>query len=112
MSTLECSNLPPQTSSTSSPSGPTSFVQILATTPRGKLGFCWPATQNPIWKIVKVVATDSPLISANYLDSMKKTMPNEAFRMELLAEWVDESISAFPYALLDAAEDSSLVMET
>jgi hypothetical protein len=85
---------------------------VLATTPRGMSGFVWNATRSPIWKVVTVKATDSSLISAEYLEEMKRTMPEDAFRMEFLAEFVDESTSAFPFALLDAAEDPELEMET
>jgi hypothetical protein len=85
---------------------------VLATTPRGMSGFVWNATRSPIWKVVTVKATDSALISAEYLEEMRRTMPEDAFRMEFLAEFVDEATSAFPFALLDAAEDPSLEMET
>ena len=85
---------------------------VLATTPRGMSGFVWNATRSPIWKVVTIKATDSSLISPGYLEEMRRTMPEDAFRMEFLAEFVDESTSAFPFALLDAAEDPMIEMET
>ncbi len=85
---------------------------ILASTPRGRLGFLYDATRNPLWKVVRFTATDSSLITEDYLDRMRRILSEEAFRMEFGAEFIDEATSAFPFALLDAAEDPDLIMET
>jgi terminase large subunit-like protein len=85
---------------------------VLVSTPRGRLGFLYQATRNPLWKVVRFTAEDSPLIAPGYLERMRATLSEESYAMEFRAEFIDEATSAFPFALLDDAEDPDLVMET
>jgi hypothetical protein len=85
---------------------------VLASTPRGRLGFFFECTRNPAWRVFRVMAEDSPLVDKAYLEKMERSLAEDIYRMEFRAEFIDEATSAFPYALLDAAEDPTLEMDT
>jgi len=87
---------------------------IMCTTPRAMTGFVWNASRTPTWKVLVTTyepALKAGLISQDFINEQRAILPEDAFRMEYLAEFCDESVSAFPYALLDAATDEDLVLE-
>ena len=87
---------------------------VMCTTPRAMSGFVWNASRTPTWRVLTTTyepAVAAGLITQAYIDEQRAILPEDAFRMEFCAEFVDESVSAFPFALLDAAEDETLELE-
>ena len=87
---------------------------IMATTPRAMTGFVWNASRTPTWKVITTTnepALKAGLVSQSFIDEQRAILPEDAFRMEFCAEFVDESVSAFPFALLDKAEDADSKLE-
>lgn len=87
---------------------------VMCTTPRGQSGFVWEASRTPTWKVIMTdyrPAVEGGLISQAFIDEQRSILPEDAFRMEYCGEFVDESVSAFPFALLDSATDDELELE-
>ena len=85
---------------------------VMCTTPRGMQGFVFNASTNPLWHTLRIRASESSLLTPAYLEDMKRTMPHELYEMEFEANFIDESTSAFPFSLLDEAEDPDLECDT
>ena len=66
--------------------------------------------QLPGWSVHHVPSTRCPLIRQAFLEEQKISMPEEAFRREYLAEFVEEGISYFPSRLVLACIEPELCL--
>jgi hypothetical protein len=72
---------------------------ILLSTPNGKQGFFWDSWQSTIedWLKVKVLATECPRISPEFLQEERETLGQMFFDQEYMCEFVEGINSVFSY---------------
>lgn len=80
----------------------------LMSTPFGKRGFFWEASQSEAWERVIVPATECPRISAGFLASERTELGDLWFRQEYLCEFLDVSNNLFGYDQVLQSTDAEL----
>ncbi len=76
---------------------------ILMSTPWGKRGFFWQATQDPRWRTFVVRADECPRWKADDLEGFRDSRGEWLYRQEILAEFIDASGQMFRTDDVDAA---------
>jgi Terminase large subunit, T4likevirus-type, N-terminal len=64
---------------------------IAISTPNGKKGWWWEASQSAAWEVIRVPSTECPRISAEWLEAERERVPDFYFRQEYLVEFLDPS---------------------
>lgn len=71
---------------------------VLMSTPFGKRGHYWDVWSEGVgWEKVRVLATDVPRISSDFLEEERRSMPAWWFEQEYLCEFKEDSDSVFRY---------------
>ncbi len=72
----------------------------LLSTPWDKGHIFYKCFTSPEWSVHHLPSSSNPLIKPEFLEEQRKLIGEERFRMEYLAEFVDDTKSYFPMALL------------
>jgi len=80
---------------------------VFLSTPWGRDHFFYRAFMNPSYSVHRVRSDQCPLIKPEFLEEMRETMTDEAFRMEYEAEFVEAANSYFPQDLIRGCIDPS-----
>jgi hypothetical protein len=77
---------------------------IALTTPAGKRGWFYKAwIEGKDWDRIKIMASDCPRITAEFLEDERRELGELMYRQEYLCEFVDQDTQVFPSELIDAA---------
>ncbi len=78
---------------------------VLLSTPRGKRGFFFETWTNATddWKRILITANQCPRISASWLESERRAMPDFWFRQEFLCEFCETIDSVFNFSDIHSA---------
>lgn len=78
---------------------------VALTTPAGKRGWFHDmyVGNDPAWKRVKILATECPRITPEFLEGERRELGELMFKQEFLCEFVDDGESVFSDALVTAA---------
>ncbi len=78
----------------------TKGTTILLSTPWDKNHFFYKAFLNPGYSTHKIPSTENPLIPHEFLEEMKQTMTEDAYKREYEAEFIEASTSYFQQELI------------
>ncbi len=83
---------------------------VLLSTPRGKRGFFHDVWTNAAddWKRILITANQCPRISASWLESERRAMPDFWFRQEFLCEFCETIDSVFNFDDIERATSSDV----
>ncbi len=81
---------------------------IFLSTPWGRDHFFYRAFMDPNYSVHRVKSSECPLIKPEFLEEMRRTMTEQAYRMEYEAEFVEASSSYFPQDLIRGCVDPKL----
>ncbi len=82
---------------------------VALSTPAARVGWFYDAwTGDEPWSKTRVTALDCPRIPAEFVDRMRRTLPDWAFRRDFLAEFTSSDAAAFPGSLVEDALDDEL----
>lgn len=80
----------------------------LMSTPFGKRGFFWRASDDPAWRRFRVPASECPRISPAFLAQERRELGDKWFQQEYCCEFLDVSDSVFQHQLVMQAINADL----
>jgi hypothetical protein len=86
----------------------TNGAAIFLSTPWGKNHFFHKAYTNPEYSVHHAKSTECPLITPEFLQEQKRTLPDEIYRSEYLAEFTEAAYCFFPQDLIRQCIDPTL----
>ena len=86
----------------------TNGTAIFLSTPWGKNHFFHRAYTNPNYSVHTAKSTECPLITQEFLQEQKRTLPDEIYRSEYLAEFTESAHCFFPYDLIRNSIDPTI----
>jgi hypothetical protein len=101
----EASRVPDELMASIRPILATSGGRLIAlTTPAGRRGWFYQAwTEGHDWERIKIIASDCPRITAEFLADERRELGELMYSQEYSCEFVDQDTQVFPSELIDAA---------